>query len=404
MEEASKKHLAIDLLEQDDTSISFEWSHGGTGCVVKRDGETIYEGNRNTLKDENLNKGELYMYTLESQNIEGKLLERIKMQTGTENHSEDSTNCLQEITVTTIVSQSKIVLAWGKIDGVEKFEIYRDGELMDTVNKTQYTDRTVDPDQEYTYWIRGKRPLQRSETGFSEEKSVVAHLFGLLNIKSSQEEAAMEEFWLTKKIAAIGQLLSDSPQPKVEELQLKWDFRYTTFLPDNLLKSPNPITLNQYFKGDNRGFDPESRRYRTQVNFSLQLTEKDAILKFKKDIGTSIAYNWRKKFRKADIASAEGIHVEKVTEDDRKVLLLLTHSVGNPLATSPNIDYDISASFYRDGHFDIVGVHDQSPNHEVYLKNESLPDWLQIHEAESKGLAWMSRSIASQYWRISNFQ
>lgn len=404
MAEAAKKFLAIDLLEQDDSSISFQWSHGGQSCVVKRDGETIYEGSGNSLTDENLHRGELYTYTLESLDDEGEVLERLKMQTGTENHSEDITNCLQEIAVTTIVSQSKIALAWGKLEGVENYEIYRNGELMDSVRKSQYTDRTAEADEEYTYWIKAKRPLQQSETDFSEEKSLAAHLFGLLNVKSSQEEAAMEEFWLVKKIAAVGQLLSDSPQPKLENLQLKWDFRYTTFLPDEILKSPNPITFNQYFKGDNRGFDPESRHYRTQVNFSLQLTDKDAILKFNKDIGTTIAYNWRKKFRKADVASAEGIHVEKIDEDERKVTLTLTHSVGNPLTTSPNIDYDISATFYRDGHFDIVGDHDQSPNHEVYLKNESLPDWLQIHEAESKGLAWMSRSIASQYWRASNFE
>src|SRR5690606_18098727 len=101
---------------------------------------------------------------------------------------------------TTIVSQSKIALAWGKLEGVENYEIYRNGELMDSVRKSQYTDRTAEADEEYTYWIKAKRPLQQSETDFSEEKSLAAHLFGLLNVKSSQEEAAMEEFWLVKKI------------------------------------------------------------------------------------------------------------------------------------------------------------------------------------------------------------
>jgi len=335
---------------------------------------------------------------------DGQVKERIKMQTSTEDHSEDTINYLQQIAITTIVSDSKIILAWGAIDGIEEYEIYRDGEPLETIQKTQFTDRNVEMDREYSYWIRAKRPLERSETGFSEEKSVAAHLFGLFNIKSSQQEAAMEEFWLTKKIAPLEQLLADSPQVNVSEFNRIWDFRYSTFLPDKYLANPNLLSPNRYFAGDNRTFDPNSSQYRTQVNFSLQLGKEDSTLELQKDVGMSIAYDWRKKFRKADVASSEDIRLEKVKEDERNVMVTLKHSVGNPLTTSPNIDYDVSATFYRDGHYDIVGLHDQSPNHEVYLKHDKMDDWLQIHEAESKGLAWMSRAIASQYWRTSNFE
>ena len=398
------KHLEIDLLQQTDTMIYFEWSNTGDVCVVKRDADTIYSGTENSLRDENLQIGELYTYTIERLGADGQVKERIKMQTGTEDHTEDSINYLQQIAFTTIVSESKIILAWGAIDGIEEYEIYRDGEPLETTRKTQFTDFNVEMDQEYSYWIRAERPLERSETGFSEEKSVAAHLFGFLNIKSSQQEAAMEKFWMAKKIAPLKQLLADSPQVNVSEFKQVWDFRYTTFLPDQYLANPNLLSPNRYFAGDNRTFDPESSHYRTQVNFSLQLGKEETTLEFQKDVGPSIAYDWRKKFRKADVASSEGIQVEKVKEDARNVMVTLTHSVGNPLTTSPNIDYDVAATFYRDGHYDIIGLHDQAPNHEVYLKNDKMDDWFEIHEAESKGLAWMSRSIASQYWRISNFE
>jgi hypothetical protein len=134
------------------------------------------------------------------------------------------------------------------------------------------------------------------------------------------------------------------------------------------------------------------------------MTEAGAVLEYEKDVGTSIAYDRRKKFRKADVASSEGIVLEKVKEDPHKVSISLKHSVGNPLTTSPNIDYEISANFYRDGYYDIIGLHDQAPNHEVYLRTSKDAEWEQIHEAESKGLAWMSDPIASQYWRISTFE
>lgn len=396
--------LEIDLLQQSDTVIDFTWTYTGDTCRVTRDEELIYTGTQNSLKDENLQRGELYTYTIERLNDEGKPIEKIKMQTGTENHVENFVNRLQQIAVTTILSKSKIVLAWGAIEGIEQFEVYRDGELIDTVDKNQFTDRTAEMDQSYTYWIRGKRPLEKSEESFKTEKSAIARLFGLINVKSSQEKAAEEEFWLTKKIGSRNRLLAEKEKPKTDLQYPIWHFRYTTFLPQEFLPSPNPLSPNRYFSGDGRSFDPESKDYRTQVNFSLELTEGGAVLEYKKDVGTSIAYDWRKKFRKADVASSEGIVLEKVKEDPHKVSLSLKHSVGNPLTASPNIDYEISATFYRDGYYDIIGIHDQAPNHEVYLRTGKDSEWEQIHEAESKGLAWMSDAIASQYWRISTFE
>lgn len=397
-------HLDIELLKQTDTTIYFEWTATGDSCTVKRDAEVIYEGTDHSFTDENLEAGEMYTYTIDRLDDSGRKKERIKMQTSTENHSEDIVNLLQQTAFTTIVTPSKIAIAWGGIEGVAEYEIYRDGELIDTTKKRQYTDRAIEQDVEHTYWIRAKRPLEKSETGFSEEKSVLAHLFGFLNIKSSQDKAAMEEFWVTKKLASINRLLGDTPKTDVSDQNRKWDFRYTTFLSDDFLQNPNLLSPNRYFGGDGRGFDAEAKEYRTQVNFTLELKDQESVIEFKKDVGVSIAYDWRKKFRKADVASSEDVQVEKVKEDGRNVNIYLTHSVGNPLTASPNIDYDVSATFYRNGQYDIVGLHDQAPNHEVYLKNDKMDDWLQIHEAESKGLAWMSRSIASQYWRISNFE
>lgn len=399
----SLKNLEIELLEQTDDMIYFIWTKTGDSCRVWRDDEIIYSGTKNSYRDEGLLKGELYTYTIERLDSQGEPAERIKMHTSTENHAEDCTNCLEQIAMTTIVSKSKIALAWGPIEGVEEFEIYRDGELIEAVSKNQYTDRSINKDEKYVYWIRGKRPERKSEKNFSEEKFVLARLFGLFNFKSSQEEAAMEEFWMTKKIGRIEDLLHKGVKTEPQEYSPKWNFQYTTFLPDEFIKNPNLLSLNRYFSGDNRDFDPACTRYRTQVNFSVQVMEDEMVIDYEKDVGTSIAYDWRKKFRKADVASADGIELEKFDENDRKTTYRLTHSVGNPLTPSPNIDYQISASFYRNGHYDIVGIHDQSPNHEVCLKTEDSSEWEQIHEAESKGLAWMSETIASQYWRISNF-
>lgn len=394
----------INRLEQSDTAIYFTWTKTGDTCRVIRDETVIYTGTDNKITDENLERGELYTYTIERLDQNEKIIERIKMQTGTENKADNHLNRLQEITVTAIVSESRISLAWGEIPGVEEYEIYRNGELIDKSAKTQYTDRNVPMDQSYTFWIRCKRPLPDSEENFSEEKFVAARIFGLFNKRPSQTEPAMEDFRLTKKIGRLDHLLVDRHQAQDQPRFSKWHFRYMTFLSDAMIQNPNFLSVNRYFSGDDRGFDPEATRYRTQAEFSLEFKDNSAVCEFHKDIGTSIAYNWRKKFRKADVASTEGIQFEEVKEKDNMATVFYKHSVGNPITPAPDISYEVSAVFYHNGTYDIAGIHDQSPNHEVYLRDDESDEWEMIHASESKGLAWMAGPIARQYWRISNFE
>lgn len=388
------------VLEQSDTFIYFRWTATEDVCRVKRDEQIIYTGTHSLFKDEGLKKGELYTYTIERLDDSGNWIDKIKLHTGTENPKSDSINRLEEIVFTTIISRERISLAWGEIEGIDTFDIYRNGQLIETVERNQYTDRQVPMNQEFTYWVRGKRPVAKSEESFSEEKFTVAKIFGALNWNSSKEKAAMEEFWLTKNIASLDFLLSDEEKPKIYPV---WQFRYQTFLPELVLKNPNLLSPFPYFQGDGRQYDPESLHYRTRVTFTVDLKEEESSFSYDKDVGPTIGYNWRKKFSKADVASAEGIELEKLEETGHKVSITLKHSVGNPITTSPDIDYNVTAAFYRDGSYDIIGIHDQSPNHEVYLKFGNANEWMEIHQTESEGLAFMAGPIASHYWRISNF-
>lgn len=396
--------LELELLEQTDTSIFFIWTNTGGTCRIERDGKIIYEGTDNSFKDEGLTPGELYIYTVERLDLDGKAIDRIKFQTGTENYLDDFINRLQQITVSTIVSDSKIAIAWGAIEGIASFDIYRNGEFVTETDKNQFTDLKADSKESYTYWVHGKRPLEKSEENKKHRKSFLATVFGLVNVRSSQEQAALEEFWIIKRVASREKLLAEQPTQKDQIQQPEWQLRYLTFLGEEVLPNPNLTSLNRFFKGDGRSFDPDSTDYRTRVDLTVRFTEEGALVDFEKDVGTTIAYNWRKKFRKADVASSAGIELKEVKEDHHRIAIDLKHSVGNPLVASPDIDYQIAANFYRIGTYDIIGIHDQAPNHEVYLKDSKNADWGQIHEAEDKGLSWMAGPIASQYWRISNFE
>ena len=396
--------IELELLEQTDTTIFFIWSNTGGTYRVKRDGKLLYEGAENSYTDEGLFPGELYLYTIDRVDLENKVIDRLKFQTGTENHVDDFINRLQTITVTTVVSDSKIALAWGPINGILSYDVYRNGELLATTEKNQFTDLEADRNEDYTYSLHGKRPLEKSEENMKKEKTVLAKLFGIINIRSSQEETANEEFWIIKRVASRAELLAEPPIKKDHIEHPEWQLRYMTFLAEEMLPNPNPLSLNRFFKGDGRSFNPESNEYRTRVDLNIRFREEGAIVDLSKDVGMSIAYNWRRKFRKADAASSNGIELKEVKEDTHKVAISLKHSVGNPLVPSPDIDYQITANFYRVGVYDIIGNHDQAPNHEVYMKDARTADWGHIHKAEGKGLSWMAAPLASHYWRISNFE
>lgn len=397
--------LRMESLKQSDSVIEFSWTDTGSVCRITREERILYEGRETVFQDEQLRAGELYIYTIERLNDNGKPVERLKMQTGTEERGPQTENQLRQIVLTAIIAEGEVTLAWGDIQGIRAYEIFRNNELLDAVQESQFTDTAVDMETEYVYTIHAKRPLERSgEELFSSEKSLIASIFGKLNPNSTEQEASEESFWLTKRLGKLDTLLNMPEKPKGEIQYPVWNFRYKTFLSEKILANPNLISPNRFFEGDGRGFDPHSKRYRTLVEFTIRLDKEATIDNFKKDVGTSVAYNWRKKFRKAGVGSAENVGVTQEDENNRKATVAVTHSVSNPLTASPAIDYDVSATFYRNGHFDIVGVHDQAPNHEVYLNRSGQDEWLPLHRAESKGLAYMAGTIANQYWRYSNFE
>ncbi|ANU14878.1 hypothetical protein B481_0328 [Planococcus halocryophilus Or1] len=392
--------IDILVLEQSDTLIYFRWTATEAVCRVKRGSQVVYTGTQNYFKDEGLQVGHLYTYTIERLDVAGEWTDKIKIQTGTENRNVDNDNRLAEIVLTTIVSEGRVSLAWGKIDGISTFDIYRNGQFIESIKKNQYTDDKILSDQPYTYWIRGKRPVSLAGKKGSEKKFSLHKIFGALQQNSSKDKASMEDFWLTQKIAPLHSLLSDQPNTAPQPV---WHFRYNTFLPDTLLKNPNLLSPFHYFKGDNRSFDSDSLEYRTHVNFTVSFNENEPTLSWDKRVGPTIGYNWRKKFSKEDVASANEIDLIKTAESDQKISIALTHGVGNPLTTSPNIDYHLSADFYHDGTYTVLGVHDQSPNHEVYLKYSEDRQWTEIHQSESEGLSYMAGPTANKYWRLSNF-
>ncbi|WP_318616205.1 DUF3238 domain-containing protein [Sporosarcina sp. YIM B06819] len=389
------------VVHQEDV-ISFTWNDVGGIYHVYKDEEHVYEGTVPEFSDGDIKHAKLFTYAIER--VEnGEVVDVIALQTSAFAEQKNKDNPLQSLVMTTIVAKTQIALSWEEMSEVEDYDVFRNDMYLTTVNNNCYVDRDISLDETYRYTIRSKRTLAQSEDRFNVSKSIFSTAFGLVNPASSKEKAAVEVFEMSKWIAKPRELLVPVQdrirRPNVD----RWQFRYTTFLADRWVTNPNVLAWNHYFKGDDRGFDVHGEGFRTRVHIELAYDQIGTPLTFTKAVGPTIAYNRLKQFREQATASHEGIVLKRLDHKQEESGFFITHAVGNPLTPAPKIDYEVQAVLRQDGTFDMTGYHDQAPHHEVYMIRGEGNEWLPIHQAESKGLAWMSPVIAWQYWRCSSF-
>lgn len=378
--------------------ITLEWEAQAESYRVYRDSELIYEGFEPRFADNELTPGTLYSYSIESL-AQGEVQKRMRIQTTTSVNYKEKDNVLEDLLITTIVTEGQISFEWEPIEGVTEYTIHRNGMQIEKVASCTFTDRGVQDDQFYTYTIKARRPLQRSEQVKWELKSLIANAVGAIKKDSSTRMAADEEFSITKRIGPIRELLK--PDRTNSLSNGNWQLRYTTFLKEEWLKNPNAASGDQYFKGDHRSFEPDSSQYRTRGEVFIDTDSLSALLS--KSTGITEAFSGNQEPVESAQATDDGIQLEKVLADEDRIKFILKHSVSNPLVVSPAIDYVVCGVFYRDNEFDLIGYHDQAPEHEIYLKEPGTDDWQVIHQAHSKGLEMMADPMANHYWRYSSF-
>lgn len=394
----------IQAVKHESDLISFTWNDVGGFYNVYKDGEHIYEGSVPEFKDRDFKHGKLNHYMIER--VENnQVADVIALQTSAFAEKKNMENPLESLVMTTIIAKTQIALSWEEIKDVEEYAIYRNGEYRGRVTTNRYIDRDIDMNQSYNYTIQSKRPLEKSEEPLTKVKSVISNVFGALNPGSSRAEAAVETFTVMKWIGKPEELLLpvNDREKEIKSVD-RWKFRYTTFLEEQYLRNPNLLSPNHYFKGDGRSFDPNGESFRTRVDVELAYDEQDDPMKFTKEVGKSIAYDYQQNFREEGKASADGITLKRTDHKKGEAGFVLEHSVGNPLTTAPMIDYEVTAVFKKHGTFDMCGYFDPSPNHEIYLMRGRGEEWKPVLQAESKGLAFMSDTIAYHYWRCSSFE
>lgn len=397
---AYPKSFSLKSISQTTNEITFNLRNERGPFRIYRENKLVYEGEDDTFTDKDLIEGTTYLYTIEIGSRRGTP-ERMKVQTSTAVQSKEAENVLQDTVITTIISRSLVSMEWEPIEGVEEYVICRNGKRIAKVEEPFFVDRWVASREEYTYWIYAERPMTKSEKDFDEEKFLVAGVIGFFKKGADERDAVMEKFQITKVLDPLEEILhSEDAAPERKE----WRFQYKTFLNRAWFKNPNPASPYRYFKGDGRGFDPAAPEYRTMAEVVVTDDESFPDVRLNKDVGETKGYGMLRNLKKEETASDEGIQLEDVEIEEKKISFVLKHSVGNPLVTSPEIDYHVWGNLYHNGFYDIVGIHDQSPHHEVYLKHGVQRTWTTLHQSESEGLEWLAEPMAGMYWRVSNFK
>ncbi|MET3574302.1 DUF3238 domain-containing protein [Bhargavaea ullalensis] len=381
--------------------IEFDWDDPGESYRVYKEGRLVQEGPVCDFTDEDVMHGKMYHYAVECLDGRERVTDVIRMQTSALKTKKDTANPVRQIVFTTIVAKSQIALAWEKIPQVKKYEVYRDGILLEQTEGTHFIDREV-PDAPSVYAIRAERPAQESEEPLSSPKTMLGRIAGLFNPESSTKEDVTEEFWMTKMLGRPSEMLLPVEEWREPDPVSRWKFRYTTFLAEEKISNPNILSPNRTFDGDGREFDPEGESFRTRADVTLSYTDRGYPLVFTKEAGKTVAYGISGRKREEGRASIEDFTIEPLEHDGREFGFVLEHSVGNPITPAPTIDYEVHAVLRQHGTFEVTGYHDQAPHHEVYL--DKGDGWFPIHRAESKGLAHMSEVIAYQHWNTSSFE
>lgn len=381
--------------------IAFDWDDAGGTYHVYKDGEHIYEGTSPDFQDTDILADTFYKYTIE-RHVNDEVKDVIVMQTSTFSMEKNKSNPLQSLVMTTIIARTQIALSWERLSDTETYTIYRNGEQLAQVDSNRFVDRDFTMDEPITYAVYCERPIAQSKETFNNARSFIAKAFEFFLPKDKEKPAYIEGFTMMKSIDSPSALLTSIYEYQKPATVNQWTFRYKTFLEEAIVENPNVLSPNRYFKGDARQFDPESDNYRTFVDIEITTNNSDRPFAFIKKVGESVAYGVDKKIRDRETASDEEINLTQSDYNRDEAKFILEHAVGNPLTTAPDINYEVQAVLRRNGTYDLTGFHDQSPNHEIYLRKGETHRWIPVHQSRSEGLAYMSGVTAYQYWRFSN--
>ncbi|WP_260287213.1 DUF3238 domain-containing protein [Peribacillus aracenensis] len=387
-------------------SITLQFNQNADFYELYKEGKLVYKGSDKNFVDKNIKEGQRYKIGVYNNN---KLEDVINVRTNKNedivqtkspqmrsvaSSEQDSQDLLmkEEVNnsyVESVTSANSVSLEWSALpdnDGI--YEIFRDSKKIGETKELQFVDTNVEPDKRYTYDIVAESEVDEStkekineEIKKQNSTPDAAQLHELYNTKGMLtklvDTPSIDKNSLTEKTPVFegeeSSTIGTRAIPKSEE----YSFRYTTFIPQKSVI--DFLSPGNWLKGDNRGYDPYSTKFRTntEVNVGFWMPFMTPFLETGKShrCDTSACT----KVIKEDQASTSGIKVTKDIVTTSKMRWRVNHDVGIPFgAIYPNITYYYDAVLTKTT-FNVNGSHDKAPAHEFYMFSATSSGYNTLH-------------------------
>lgn len=151
-------NVKVDNVTKSSVSLSWSAQHTATSYDVYRDGEKISNVSSSKFEDKEVNSDTEYSYeivALGSTGVASDKSDTMKVKTLSEDAEESTTapTNLHSMGET----ESEVSLMWGAAShtsGIEKYDIYRNGEFLVSTEKTSYKDTELKENTTYNYSIK----------------------------------------------------------------------------------------------------------------------------------------------------------------------------------------------------------------------------------------------------------
>lgn len=405
-------------------SVRLSWNDVGDNYKIylindEKGDKFVWSGSKKTFTVQNLKSDQPYIYRVEAY-VGKKKINEIVMHTSTlknqqqiakelkanekmfSESSKSTTNTsklnyeMVDSNINTVVGSDHIKIIWSGIpdeDGV--YDIYRNGDKIDTVKGDTYVDENINKNEVYQYNVIGRKKLP------AEEINKIKKALGQKEKSISKKQE--EKLFYEKKVAGTiirfstknavefrfdkeNQKGKKIDKPSISSMNWPVDpgywLRYSAFIPMD--KEPNPycemLGWCEYeeFSGDNRGFDLMGTSFRARtdtfitynVNDSGDITPND--IEFYPQTGETIGYRNGEPVEIGKAAESD-MEIRNIEYGDNYVYHRMFMASQNPLLEgweyplTPDIDAFYYAKVFQDGRGEFYGVHDQAPSHEFYF-------------------------------------
>jgi hypothetical protein len=292
-----------------------------------------------------------------------------------------------DTSINSIASSEGVNLDWNDIPGVEEYHVYRNQELIATVNESSYIDINVANDSLYTYEIEFSIPLTDSE------KAEVKQFLSTNELNELSEEE-IEGMIQSRPVSIIRIVDTTTELPMIRALATtttSFSWNYKTFLPMDYIDDPIPANGIAYFGGDDRGFSYESQKYRTKMWGKTVFETYNSTHAFDKGVGATTAYDSNYRLLSTKTASDSLMYGVKNTHTYTRADYTYYHKVGNPYIpiSGQEIDILMQVITTSSGTYRFEGIHDRAPAHELYLTLNNGASNRMLFAHPNEGLSYL---------------